>query len=47
MYVIGSCLLGFTTDVFIIIANLRTSLWPVVSEASGLKDILDSHELFF
>ena len=46
MYVLGPFLLGFSTDVFVMTANPRTLLWPVVSEASGLKDILDPHELF-
>jgi hypothetical protein len=31
--------ISFTTDVFFLTANPRTSLWLVVSEASGLKDI--------
>ena len=32
-------MISFTTDVFFFTANPRISLWLVVSEASGLKDI--------
>ena len=46
MYVVGSFPLGFITDVIVMTANPRTLLWLVVSEASGLKNILDSHEYF-